>query len=288
MKTSKDNTEHNTGNDLEKIFELSARVSDFDGIDTNRAWERVSTQICRTGRPKNNLVFLRIAAAVLILLSLGILVHFATQTRPAVMANNSDTLKSILLSDGTAVLLYPGASLTWVENEFGQDTRKVELTGKALFDVARDSLCPFKVVSGDVTTQVLGTSFLLNATISEVTLEVFRGRVAVFSQRSPDIKHHLERGQRITYDGGTGKFTRTEVGSGPKTILNYRNARLVTILREICFVHNLQYGLSGSDEEELRITGDFQGLSPAQIIREINLVAGTNLVLRNDSVVFAF
>lgn len=273
--------------DPEKIFDLSTKAREFEGIDIHRAWERVSAETIGGVRKSFRPILIRLAAVGLVLVSLGIVAYYTTQPRTTVLVNNSETPQDVKLPDGTSVWLYPDADLHWVKNDFGNGAREVYLSGKAIFDVIKDSLQPFRVVTGEVTTQVLGTSFLLNATASEISLEVFRGRVAIFSQHSPKIKHQLVRGQRISFTNGTGVFTRPVEESGRQVGLKYQNTPLAAIVKEVCFIYDLHYGLSDSGDVNLRITGDFQGLTPKQIIGEINLVAGTHLVLRNDSLLMA-
>ncbi len=58
--------------------------------------------------------------------------------------------------------------------------REVFLEGEAFFEVARDSLHPFQIHTGDLVTTVLGTSFNVNASIATgITVSVLTGRVEV-------------------------------------------------------------------------------------------------------------
>ena len=63
----------------------------------------------------------------------------------------------------------------------GKAVREVELKGEAFFDVARDTLHPFIVKTGNVKTQVLGTSFNINsyAENKDLKVTVATGKVQV-------------------------------------------------------------------------------------------------------------
>jgi ferric-dicitrate binding protein FerR (iron transport regulator) len=66
---------------------------------------------------------------------------------------------TLRLSDGTVVKLNSQSRIS-VPQPFG-DQREVHLVGEAYFQVASDSLRPFRVYTGEIVTEVLGTSFNL-------------------------------------------------------------------------------------------------------------------------------
>lgn len=95
--------------------------------------------------------------------------------------NNSDLPKTIILSDGTSIILQPHSILTYPET-FDADSREVSLRGQAFFEVTRDPNRPFLVLSGEVVTRVLGTSFTVRNIEGEdnVLIQVKTGKVSVF------------------------------------------------------------------------------------------------------------
>ncbi|WP_343305425.1 FecR domain-containing protein [Chitinophaga niabensis] len=66
------------------------------------------------------------------------------------------------LPDGSKVWLNAASSITY-PNIFTGDTRSVEITGEAYFEVAKDAARPFKVQAGNMKVEVLGTHFNINA-----------------------------------------------------------------------------------------------------------------------------
>ncbi|CAM9971303.1 unnamed protein product, partial [Chrysoparadoxa australica] len=69
--------------------------------------------------------------------------------------------RTIKLSDGTMIKLNVGSSLEYPES-FNQTSRRVTLVGEAYFDVAENTQKPFIIESGDLITEVIGTSFNLS------------------------------------------------------------------------------------------------------------------------------
>jgi transmembrane sensor len=72
-----------------------------------------------------------------------------------------------VLSDGTKVWLNAASSLRFPVSFYGNE-RRVELTGEAYFEVAKNSTMPFIVTAKGAETKVLGTHFNVNAYPDEV------------------------------------------------------------------------------------------------------------------------
>lgn len=94
--------------------------------------------------------------------------------------NVSESIELIGLSDGSAVWLYPESILEYPK-EFSGSDRKVKLIGKAFFEVVKNDSSPFWVISSEMFTKVLGTSFMVNAfeNQSKFEVNVKTGSVAV-------------------------------------------------------------------------------------------------------------
>lgn len=116
----------------------------------------------------------------------------------------------VRLPDGSTVLLNEGSELSY-STSFGQLAREVILTGEGYFDVHSDPSKPFKVLTGKVTTTVLGTAFNIKAYPGEpeIKVTVTRGKVQVSDDRrtfgiiTPD--------QQIAVNIATRDFLQTNV-----------------------------------------------------------------------------
>jgi transmembrane sensor len=87
---------------------------------------------------------------------------------------------SLILSDGTKVWLNSGSSLRYPITFFGKE-RKVEMSGEAYFEVAKNAQMPFKAVVNQMEVEVLGTHFNINAYPDEEAIKttLLEGRVNV-------------------------------------------------------------------------------------------------------------
>ena len=86
----------------------------------------------------------------------------------------------LFLFDGTEVWLNSGTKFKY-PNKFNQNERNVFMEGEAYFKVAPNKHLPFKVKTGKLEVEVLGTSFNLSAYPSEPTQSVFldEGKVQI-------------------------------------------------------------------------------------------------------------
>jgi ferric-dicitrate binding protein FerR (iron transport regulator) len=137
--------------------------------------EHEQKQAARTRR----MLFIKTAAAVLVAVSGLLILYNGLKTNPAtsVAQNNVQELvrdhvvtirnrtgisSPVYLHDGSVVQLFAGSELSY-EEPFNTAHRKVYLSGKGFFKVAKDPTRPFTVYSHDIATTALGTSFTITA-----------------------------------------------------------------------------------------------------------------------------
>lgn len=90
---------------------------------------------------------------------------------------------AISLPDGTKVWLNNVSSLKYPTSFTALKSRRVELTGEAYFEVAKDKAHPFIVKTAQQTVEVLGTHFNINGYVDEnkTTTTLLEGSVKVSS-----------------------------------------------------------------------------------------------------------
>ncbi|OQP64609.1 FecR family protein [Niastella populi] len=92
--------------------------------------------------------------------------------------NTTDREKNITLADGSMIVLFNNSEITY-EKDFAR--RQIQLTGKALFRVAKDAARPFTVESGAIATTALGTEFTVTAYAGkeQLTVRLYNGKVVI-------------------------------------------------------------------------------------------------------------
>lgn len=93
--------------------------------------------------------------------------------------NTSTQLQTVRLQDNSIVQLYPKSKLRYPK-QFDPNRREVYLKGQAFFSITKNPRKPFWVYTNQISTQVLGTSFLVTTTSSQAKVEVHSGRVSVY------------------------------------------------------------------------------------------------------------
>ena len=104
-----------------------------------------------------------------------------------VVAKNGQ-VANVTLGDGTRVWINGGSKLTYPEN-FRGALREITLEGEAFLEVAHDAERSFLVHTGNIKTQVLGTSFNVKAYSDEsfVKVDVLSGKVGVVAPAAKTV-----------------------------------------------------------------------------------------------------
>lgn len=95
------------------------------------------------------------AAAVLLL---GVFLFIRPESGRWTELSADASVQTFILPDSTTVTLAPGASLRYR----AKDSRKVRMSGKVYFDVARDESRPFEIDADGAFVKVLGTEFMVD------------------------------------------------------------------------------------------------------------------------------
>lgn len=107
--------------------------------------------------------------------------------------NSSRSPQVITLEDGTLITLKPTGVLSCPAH-FGRQNRTVYLKGDAFFQVKKDPAKPFIVHTGDLITEVLGTSFTIKSYegAKDIEVSVLTGRVSVYQAADRAIRNRKE------------------------------------------------------------------------------------------------
>ncbi|MCG9792565.1 FecR family protein [Flavobacterium algicola] len=124
-----------------------------------------------------------IAASVLIIIGIGFTAIKPTIIAPQMITvHTGKTADSVHLVDGSVIYLAANSVFEYPE-KFELGERNVKLSrGKAFFEVAKDSLHPFIIHSGDVKTRVVGTSFHIQMSKGKCNVIVATGKVNVSAE----------------------------------------------------------------------------------------------------------
>jgi ferric-dicitrate binding protein FerR (iron transport regulator) len=162
----------------------------------------------------------------------------------------------LILSDGTKVWLNAASSMRF-PTAFKGNERKVEITGEAYFEIAKDPAMPFKVIAVGGEIRVLGTHFNVNAYADESTVKttLLEGAVAVQKENARLV---LSPGQQAkfrpqTQSSGSDKPITLikDVDTGHETAWKdgffwFDNTDLPTLMRQVARWYDVEVEFKGN------------------------------------------
>lgn len=245
----------------------SADAPSADTPDVDRAWDRLNARMNEAEgavvRPLWSTWRTWLAAAAM--LAMVFTAYRIWVNVPTVHVAQS-TARTVLLEDGSSVVLSPGAQLS---ERMGQH-RRVEMEGTVYFDVRHDAERPFEVQADDVVVTVLGTSFEVRSATdtSEFAVRVRTGRVRV---KAGGAELVLEAGDRARYD----KRSLLERTPAPpaevwgERILQFSQAPLSRVVAELERMYQVHVVLANPSLERCQLTAEFDDEPIGSILQVI-------------------
>jgi ferric-dicitrate binding protein FerR (iron transport regulator) len=192
--------------------------------------------------------------------------------------------KLLQLSDGTKIWLCPSSSLQYPDQLTG-NYREVKLEGEAFFEVAKDKVHPFIIHSGRMQTQVVGTSFNIQAYKKQdkLSVTVVTGIVKVTGTAtlgSPSAQVMLKPNQRALFNPNTGSLTGENYPDAQQMlkrkdgILTYNGTPIQKVIADFSLFYNLSIELKNNSTGCL-CYGEFNTNKPVNIVLE-QLAAAIN------------
>ncbi len=139
--------------------------------------------------------WMRYAAAAVIVLGVALTINLFVR----------DSDDSTRLADGSEIALHGESTIQSVN--ITDEVREVRLNGKAYFDIKRDENRPFIITTNNARIEVLGTSFVIDATEESTEVCVESGLVALIKpgeKGATDLSVRLTEGEM----GTVNKLTR--------------------------------------------------------------------------------
>ena len=192
----------------------------------------------------------------------------------------------VTLSDGTRVWLNAASSIRYPAS-FGGKLRKVEVSGEAYFEVARDKEHPFLVdLNGECEVEVLGTHFNVNnyaneesmrTTLVEGSVKVTRGNEAKLLKPGQQavVKESIAINRSVDLAG---------VIAWKNGFLNLQDKNLDEVMKQLERWYDIDVKYEGKIPE-IRFTGDMdRGVNLSEVLKFLS-ESGIKLRLEGRTVV---
>lgn len=152
-------------------------------------------ELSRISKPRKRMipVWGQVAATIAILIGLGWMAYYYSPSKKdlysQMIESGNENLYAVL-DDGTQVWLNKHSKITY-NDHFGEKQRKINLTGKAFFDVAYHPEVSLTVTAREIDVTVKGTAFNVDAASNNIEVALIRGSVAVKDNRKKNSKEIL-------------------------------------------------------------------------------------------------
>jgi transmembrane sensor len=171
----------------------------------------------------------------------------------AILLNTISTARGnqyqLVLSDGSKVWLNAASSLRFPTAFIGKE-RRVEVTGEAYFEIAKNPAMPFKVQAGSGEIDVLGTHFNVNAYTDESSVKttLLEGAVAIKKENALQM---LTPGQQAEFSPNGGIALSKNVDVTQETAWKdgffwFNNTDIHSLMRQVSRWYDVEVEFQGN------------------------------------------
>jgi transmembrane sensor len=210
------------------------------------------------------------------------------QRAPQTFATKTGQRDSVLLADGSRVILGPESRLT-VATDFGTSARSVELVGDAFFDVRHDPAKPFSVHVANAIVEDLGTAFTIESDVHDTTtVAVISGTVRLRAAGASETAT-LAAGDRgsLTANGSVRAYRRAVVpadSSWTHGVLQFQDASMRRVAGEVRRWFGVDLKVADSSLLSVPLTTTVRGNDPVdQVLTSIALSVGARVERQGNS-----
>ncbi len=273
------------------------------GPDPEKAWRALEPRL-EPGKPSSpgrivkfayRKTIWRVAAAVLLLLAVGYWWGL-----PQWLSAGEDLVEVVTLDGEKREVALPDGSTVWVNQNSrlvypeAFRERSLDLTGEAFFEVVRDESRPFTILTGAVTTTVLGTSFNLRAYPGEENIEVTvkTGKVAVAAARTtarPAARVEVEAGEAAVFERTAGTLEAqsqpiANVEAWRTQSLQFSGTSMAEVLETLERLYGVAITVTNSDILRCTVDAGFSDndMELSNILEVLELMMDLEINVRSD------
>ncbi len=212
------------------------------------------------------------------------------KTTLVVKATNPGERLQLTFGDGSKVWLNSSSELVFPEN-FAADSREVQLSGEAYFEVAKDGKRPFIVSTDGLITRVIGTSFNIDTKDSKSThISLLSGKVEV---KSPRAEVTLSPGEMMTYDQIKNQhqivsFDPKKVLAWKYGVLRFSRATLNEVKASLEEWYGVQVRLHNVSGVDWQFSGEYQRQTLEEVLESMSYIQDFQFQIANDIVTIKF
>ncbi|MDN3689449.1 FecR family protein [Cyclobacterium jeungdonense] len=198
----------------------------------------------------------------------------------------------IHLPDGSTVIINADSEIKY-SSDFGVNNREIYLTGESFFEVAPDSLLPFRVFTGNIVTTALGTSFNIQSYKPDrVNVQLATGKVEVVNELDENQLVFLQPGEQVTANGSQkfvkGSFNPQKAFLWKSGILLFDKVSFSEFALTLERWYGVEIDLVNTPARGLKISGEFKETYLSNVLESIGYAYGFNYKIDQKKVKLVF
>ncbi|MFD0941078.1 FecR family protein [Pedobacter boryungensis] len=252
-------------------------------------------------RKLNTALFLKIASVFILAIASTFLIYrLQNRTEQEIETISTGTTKSFkLLADGTKIWLNKNSALQY-NSAFGKEKREITLKGEAYFDVVKNSSIPLFIHAGNITIEVKGTAFNVNAYSDKPNIEValIRGLIQVSHTSDSENMVLLKPNQKLiipnaSANGAHSKFIIEPINSlallnetkWTSDTLIFKKEKLKDLALQLEKKYELKIEIQSAQLKERRFSGTFTTETIKQVLEALKLSYPLTYTISNKLVI---
>lgn len=183
----------------------------------------------------------------------------------------------VRLSDGTIVILNSGSKLEFPVGFHGPE-RRVKLIGEAYFEVTKDPSRPFMVVSGDGSTEVLGTKFNVSNYPEDrmVKTTLLEGKVKFSRNDMRGGAQVLNPGEQAILNGDAIQVIQVNAAdlmAWKDNKFVFKNVQLAAVMRQLSRWYNIEVDYNSLPDRRLYVNISCD-VNLSEVLRMMSVTSG--------------
>lgn len=240
----------------------------------------------------------RVAATILLVMTVGIAGYLGFNGQPqiepqpvAYLTKEAPlgTKTKFSLPDGSQIILNSGSSVHYPE-VFNDSERLIEIKGEAFLEVAKDRTKPFRVKTGTVMTEALGTAFNIIYEQEAVEVALVEGKVKVTKYKAgkkeekvilmPGEQASLQDEKYLTKD----VFDLEKVTAWKEGIVFFEGAGEDEFINSLERWYGVEISVKGKASKVWNFSGRFKGKSLEYILKSVGYTMDFNFTIEKKKV----
>ncbi|MBD8488582.1 DUF4974 domain-containing protein [Echinicola sp. CAU 1574] len=183
--------------------------------------------------------------------------------------------KKVRLPDGSTVIMNSASELKYMTG-FGETHRDIFLDGESFFEVAKDTVLPFRVYGGDLMTEAVGTAFNVKAFAGEGTqVKLVEGKVKVELKRVDQAEKdrvYLTRGEQAfaSEEAFTkGKFDLEKALLWTEGTLSFDDIPFKEVITSLERWYGVEIAVEGKQSSLQKVSGEFHKDNLENVLKSI-------------------